>query len=190
MIAFTCFACPGEASSTRSRRTPLTFALLIRNVQRSLWDRRRRSGRRHSVQQRRRRSGEFDEALLLSIPLLTPYAIQYSAFAVTSFFSGTINNRLGSRLTLALGAAGYALVGRARLCRRKRSLSSSYLCSTSDRSSLTTSTGAVPLSSQPELFVSRLLSHTPSHEADIAGSGHLCWNALDGSRCNDSRLRD
>lgn len=35
---------------------------------------------------------------------------QYSTFAVTSFFSGTINNRLGARLTLSLGAAGYALV--------------------------------------------------------------------------------
>ncbi|GAA5937997.1 hypothetical protein JCM1841_002913 [Sporobolomyces salmonicolor] len=33
----------------------------------------------------------------------------YSTFAVTSFFSGTINNRLGARLTLSLGAAGYAL---------------------------------------------------------------------------------
>ncbi|KAL8284006.1 hypothetical protein RQP46_005119 [Phenoliferia psychrophenolica] len=32
-----------------------------------------------------------------------------STFAVTSFFSGTINNRLGSRLTLSLGSMGYAL---------------------------------------------------------------------------------
>lgn len=34
----------------------------------------------------------------------------YSTFAATSFFSGTICNRIGARLTLALGAAGYALV--------------------------------------------------------------------------------
>ncbi|KAI5475095.1 Major Facilitator Superfamily protein [Pseudohyphozyma bogoriensis] len=33
----------------------------------------------------------------------------YSCFSVTSFFSGTINNRIGSRLTLSLGALGYAL---------------------------------------------------------------------------------
>ena len=34
----------------------------------------------------------------------------YSTFAATSFFSGTICNRIGARLTLAIGAAGYALV--------------------------------------------------------------------------------
>ncbi|KAK4052325.1 hypothetical protein OIO90_004406 [Microbotryomycetes sp. JL221] len=33
----------------------------------------------------------------------------YSCFAVTSFFSGVILDRLGGRLTLSLGAAGYAL---------------------------------------------------------------------------------
>ncbi|ORY85979.1 major facilitator superfamily domain-containing protein [Leucosporidium creatinivorum] len=33
----------------------------------------------------------------------------YSTFAATSFFSGTLCNRLGARLTLGVGAAGYAL---------------------------------------------------------------------------------
>jgi len=33
----------------------------------------------------------------------------YSTFAVTAFFSGSINNKLGARLTLLLGSTGYAL---------------------------------------------------------------------------------
>ncbi|KAF8202832.1 MFS general substrate transporter [Pholiota molesta] len=33
----------------------------------------------------------------------------YSTFAVGAFFSGTINNKLGSRLTLLLGTTGYSL---------------------------------------------------------------------------------
>ncbi|KAF9476003.1 MFS general substrate transporter [Pholiota conissans] len=33
----------------------------------------------------------------------------YSTFAVSAFFAGTINNKLGSRLTLLLGTTGYSL---------------------------------------------------------------------------------
>ena len=33
----------------------------------------------------------------------------YSTFAVVGFFAGTIQNRLGTRLTLAIGGFGYAL---------------------------------------------------------------------------------
>ncbi|KAF8168400.1 major facilitator superfamily domain-containing protein [Crassisporium funariophilum] len=36
-------------------------------------------------------------------------ATLYSTFAVGAFFSGSINNKLGSRLTLLLGSTGYAL---------------------------------------------------------------------------------
>jgi len=33
----------------------------------------------------------------------------YATFALGAFFSGTVNNKLGSRLTLLLGSTGYAL---------------------------------------------------------------------------------
>ncbi|KIM39155.1 hypothetical protein M413DRAFT_236945 [Hebeloma cylindrosporum] len=36
-------------------------------------------------------------------------AALYATFAVAAFFAGSINNRLGSRLTLLLGSTGYAL---------------------------------------------------------------------------------
>ncbi|KAF8990397.1 major facilitator superfamily domain-containing protein [Cyathus striatus] len=36
-------------------------------------------------------------------------AAHYSTFAAGAFFSGSINNKLGSRLTLLLGSSGYAL---------------------------------------------------------------------------------
>jgi hypothetical protein len=58
-------------------------------------------------------------ALVLSIPdtvrshrltTIVFSALQYTCFATTSFFSGTINNILGSRLTLFIGSFGYALV--------------------------------------------------------------------------------
>ncbi|KAF8168401.1 major facilitator superfamily domain-containing protein [Crassisporium funariophilum] len=36
-------------------------------------------------------------------------AALYATFAISAFFAGSINNRLGSRLTLLLGSSGYAL---------------------------------------------------------------------------------
>ncbi|KAG2023667.1 DUF895 domain membrane protein [Coprinopsis cinerea AmutBmut pab1-1] len=39
----------------------------------------------------------------------TSNAVLYGTFAVSAFFAGSINNKLGSRLTLLLGTAGYAL---------------------------------------------------------------------------------
>jgi len=36
-------------------------------------------------------------------------AALYATFAVSAFFAGSINNKLGSRLTLLLGTSGYAL---------------------------------------------------------------------------------
>lgn len=33
----------------------------------------------------------------------------YATFAVAAFFAGSINNKLGSRLTLLLGSVGYSL---------------------------------------------------------------------------------
>ncbi|TFK22046.1 DUF895 domain membrane protein [Coprinopsis marcescibilis] len=39
----------------------------------------------------------------------TSNSILYGTFAVAAFFAGSINNKLGSRLTLLLGTSGYAL---------------------------------------------------------------------------------
>lgn len=41
---------------------------------------------------------------------------QYGVFAGVSFFAGTIHNKLGTRLTLFLGACGYSLYIASFLC--------------------------------------------------------------------------
>lgn len=39
----------------------------------------------------------------------TANAVLYACFAIMGFFAGSVNNILGPRLTLSLGASGYSL---------------------------------------------------------------------------------
>ncbi|KAF8877285.1 major facilitator superfamily domain-containing protein [Infundibulicybe gibba] len=87
MLGVVCFTCSGE--HTRNAHSLYSYHHFCRLVQCFEWIRRRRTS--HSTT-----SANANAAL-------------YAMFAFSAFFAGTINNKLGSRLTLLLGCTGYSL---------------------------------------------------------------------------------